>query len=127
MKFLRPLPCLLAAHWLSFIAAFAITCRQQGKLLWSLQLNWSSWLSDLAALAKLEAVPAGSLWIIWFLAGLALSAVTFFPNKPTQTLALKPKALEPVMQESLAPISEMANRPDLKEKIQRLNQSLQRL
>lgn len=127
MKFLRPLPLLLAAHWLSFIAAFAITCEQQGKLLWCLQLNWSSWLSDLAALPKLGAVPADSLWIIWFLAGLALSAATLFPSRPTQTLALEPTALEPVVPEPMAPISEMANRPDLKEKIQRLNQSLQRL
>jgi hypothetical protein len=64
---IRPSLLALALNWLAFAAVFAWISATQHQLLWWLRLDWSSWLTQLDALAKLGRIPAGSLWILWLL------------------------------------------------------------
>ena len=55
----------LLSNWILFVIVFDWTSVVQRDLLWWRDLNWSSWLSDLAGIVQLGVLPAGSLWILW--------------------------------------------------------------
>ncbi len=118
---------LLALSWAAFAAAFAWTCSVQGKWLWWLTLNWSGWLTDLSAIATLERLPAGSVWIAWL--GInGLLTVMYLLQRPvvrtTETLAPAAAPRRPFTTSNAELIDA---RPELKEKILRLHESLDRI
>jgi hypothetical protein len=128
MKKLARLPSLLLVlNWLLFAIAFVLTCKAQGNVLWWLRIDWSAWLSAYGAMTQMADIPAGSVWVMWALASVAL----------TMLMALQPAAVaRPVMQQEPALDARrqlvtqpgiMDERPELKEKILKLHQSLERL
>ena len=115
-----------ALNWLFFFAVSLWISTVQGNQLWWLRLRWGSWLTELSALGQLSAVPAGSLWILWLMMSLSLSAFYWFmPNG---------RASEQVQENDIAqkslivPNADLIDaRPELKEKLLRLHQSLDRI
>ncbi len=65
MAGIRPSLLALALNWLAFATVFAWTSAIQHRVLWWLRLEWSSWLTQLDAMVTLGRIPAGSMWILW--------------------------------------------------------------
>ncbi len=117
---------LLALNWLLFGAVYVWISVAQGNLLWWLRLYWGSWLSDFAALSSLGQIPAGSVWILWLMISLVVTAI-YLPS-PRRVEAPEPAPAEPEARRQLIPNAElMDSRPELKEKILRLHQSLDKI
>jgi len=117
---------LLALNWLLFFAVSLWISVAQGNLLWWLRLRWGSWLTELSAIGQLNALPAGSIWILWLMVSLSLSVVYWLipdgsGSKQTQESDMA----------QVAPVVLNADlidaRPELKEKLLRLHQSLERI
>ncbi len=152
---IRPALLAIALNWIVFAGVFAWISSTQRMLFWWLKLDWSSWLTQLGGLARLGMVPAGSLWILWLLvsAGWTLGLVWSTFRQPTPQDPPAPHH-EPVAQDlnpDLDPDLEPAPAPEpavaatgphwqlapddpvlvahagLREKIQRLHQSLERI
>ncbi len=122
---------LLALNWLVLSGAFAWTCRVQGNVLWWLRLDWTGWLGEFSAMSDLEMLPSGSVWLVWLsvsaawtLAALLVSrARTAGAATSTTTLATAETA-----RRQLEGVSDMMqSRPELKDKILKLHQSLDKL
>ena len=117
---------LLALNWLLFFTVSLWISIVQGNLLWWLRLRWGSWLSEFSALAQLSSIPAGSIWILWLMTSLVLTALHWLflfgstkeqaeENNKTNTTRHIPNA------------DLIDARPELKEKLLRLHQSLERI
>jgi len=117
---------LLALNWLLFAANFIWVCATQGNLLWWLRLNWGGWLSDLSAFGAMGHLPAGSVWILWLIISLVLTII-YLP-RPSQRAVVAEAAAESPARKPLIPNAELIDsRPELKEKILRLHQSLDKI
>ncbi len=120
---------LLALNWIALLAAFAWTCKTQGNLLWWLRLDWAGWLREFAALAELGAVPAGSIWLMWLALSLFWPVVARLSDTAAPPAAAAPA--EPSADKArrqLAPASTLIEaRPELRDKLLKLHQSLDRL
>ncbi len=66
---------LVLANWLCFIAVFIWTSLVQGRADWWLNLNWTTWLTDLQSTVYLREVAVGSVWILWLLLSLMISLI----------------------------------------------------
>lgn len=66
---------LVLANWLCFIAVFIWTSLVQGRADWWLNLNWTTWLTDLQSTVYLREVAVGSVWILWLLLSLLNSLI----------------------------------------------------
>lgn len=114
---------LLALNWLLFAGAYLWISVTQGNLLWWLRLSWGSWLSDFAMMATLGQIPAGSVWILWVILSLGLTALHL--SAPAKSEPAVRENIEPDTRRQLIPNADlMDSRPELKEKILRLHQSL---
>lgn len=117
---------LLALNWMLFGAVYVWISVAQGNLLWWLRLYWGSWLSDFAALSALGHIPAGSVWILWLIISLVMTVVYLPAPRSSEALDVAPA--EPEVHKPLIPNAElMDSRPELKEKILRLHQSLDKI
>lgn len=117
---------LLALNWLLFGVVSAWISVAQGNLLWWLRLYWGSWLSDFTALSSLGQIPAGSVWILWLVLSLVITAI-YLPS-PRKTAPPEPAPAESDARRQLIPNAELIDsRPELKEKILRLHQSLDKI
>lgn len=115
---------LLLLNWLLLVAVSAWISKLQGNVLWWLQLNWSGWLSDLSSMAQLGTLPGGSVWILWLLLSIVLSGV-FYLTRPPLEVVVPP---DPSARKQLIPNGDlMETRPELKEKILRLHESLDKI
>lgn len=125
MQFRHRIPALLLLlNWGLFFAVSAWASKLQGNVLWWLQLNWSGWMSDLGSIAHLHALPGGSVWIVWLMLSVGLSAIYLFMKSPAEVV----KTVEPPARKQLVANGElMESRPDLKEKIHRLHESLDKI
>ena len=117
---------LLALNWLLFFAVSLWISVAQGNLLWWLRLRWGSWLTELSAIGHLNALPAGSIWILWLMLSLSLSVVYWLipdgsGSKQTQESDMAQGA--PVVLNA----DLIDARPELTEKLLRLHQSLERI
>ncbi len=131
MKKLARLPALLLAlNWLLFAIAFALTCKTQGNVLWWLRIDWSAWLSAYGAMTQMADIPAGSVWVLWVLSSLLLTLLVMLrpaPSAPT-TPRVAPQESAQAARRQLSPQpGMMQERPELKEKILKLHQSLERI
>lgn len=119
---------LLALDWIAFAAAFALTCIAQRNVLWWLRLDWSGWFGEVAELAALGTVSAGFVWILWLAMTLLWSAVWLARPAPAAAKPAVEGASAAAARQQLAPAaSMMETRPDLKDKILRLHQSLDKI
>jgi hypothetical protein len=117
---------LLALNWSLFVGVYVWISLAQGNLLWWLRLDWGSWLSDFAALPSLGQIPAGSVWILWLVFSLVITLPHLSSVRSSETSAITP--IEPKIEKPLIPNPElMDSRPELKEKILRLHQSLDKI
>ena len=115
---------LLLLNWGLFFVVSAWTSKSQGNVLWWIRLNWSGWLSDLGSVTQLGVLPGGSVWILWLILSVAFSALHVLTKTPVDT----PKVAEPSARKQLVSNGElMESRPELKEKILRLHESLDKI
>ena len=128
MKKLSRLPVLLLGlNWLLFAVAFVLTCKAQGNVLWWLRIDWSAWLSAYGAMTQMADIPAGSVWVMWILASVVLTLLMVLRPAPSVS-ADAPQASSQAARSQLEPKPGMMDdRPELKEKILRLHQSLERI
>ncbi len=152
MKTLRIRPSLLALalNWIAFAGVFAWISTTQHNALWWLRLGWSNWLTELGALASLGKVATGSLWILWLTVSavwtlaFALLTVRRPISQEIPPLRREPDVqaeaeTEPAMEPAPPAVSQGTQwqlTPDdpvlvahagLREKIQRLSQSLNQI
>jgi hypothetical protein len=66
---------LVLANWLFFISVFIWTSAVQGRADWWLNLNWTTWLTDLQSTVYLREVAVGSVWIVWLLFSVLISLI----------------------------------------------------
>ena len=66
---------LVLANWLFFISVFIWTSAVQGRADWWLNLNWTTWLTDLQSTVYLREVAVGSVWIVWLLISVLISLI----------------------------------------------------
>jgi hypothetical protein len=117
---------LLALNWLLFFAVSLWISVAQGNLLWWLRLRWGSWLTELSAIGQLSALPAGSIWILWLMVSLILSAIDWF--LPSNRVSKQTQENDASQGTNIVPNEDLINaRPELKEKLLRLHQSLERI
>lgn len=128
MKKLARLPALLLVlNWLLFAIAFVLTCKAQGNVLWWLRIDWSAWLSAYGAMTQMADIPAGSVWVMWILASVALTLLVMLqPTAATQP-ALPEESAQDARRQLVTQPGMMDERPELKEKILKLHQSLERI
>ncbi len=129
-KLLRLPTLLLALNWLLFAVVFALTCKAQGNVLWWLRFDWSAWLSAYAELTQMQDIPAGSVWVMWVLVSVTLTALALLRAEPNAKPAADSAAQDSAeaARRQLGPqASMMEARPELKEKILKLHQSLERI
>jgi hypothetical protein len=124
-------------NWLLFVSAFCWASILKNDVLWWQDLHWHSWLTELEAVVLLRMIPAGSIWILWLLLSSLLTIMwltsRFFKVQPsTKTIA------EPVLEAEEVP-DEMESDPakervelseappELREKILRLHESLNKI
>ena len=116
----------LALNWVLFFAVSLWISLAQGNLLWWLRLRWGSWLSELSGLGQLSAVPAGSIWIFWLMVSLSLSAIYWL--LPSVIAPEHVQANDTMQRSAFVPNAELIDaRPELKAKLLRLHQSLERI
>ena len=117
---------LLALNWLLFFAVSLWISVAQGNLLWWLRLRWGSWLTELSVIGQLSALPAGSIWILWLMVSLILSAIDWF--LPSNRASKQTQENDASQGKTIVPNADLIDaRPELKEKLLRLHQSLERI
>ena len=117
---------LLALNWLLFFAVSLWISVAQGNLLWWLRLRWGSWLTELSAIAQLNALPAGSIWILWLIVSLILTAIYWL--LPSERASKQIQENDTSQGKTIVPNADLIDaRPELKEKLLRLQQSLERI
>ena len=115
---------LLLLNWSLFFIVSAWASKLQGNVLWWLKLNWSGWMSDLGSIAQLNTLPGGSVWILWLMLSVGFSAIHLVTKSPVEAA----KTTEPPARRQLVANGDlMESRPDLKEKIHRLHESLDKI
>ncbi len=129
MKKLARLPALLLVlNWLGFAIAFALTCKAQGNVLWWLRIDWSAWLSDYGAMTQMADIPAGSVWVMWVLSSVVLTLLVMLRPAPAAAPRVAPQESAQTARRQLnQQPGMMEERPELKEKILKLHQSLDRI
>lgn len=115
---------LLLLNGLLFFAVSLWACLLQGNVLWWLKLNWSGWMSDLGGIAHMSTLPGGSVWILWLMLSVGLSVFYLLSQEPVDV----PKVAEPIARKQLVANGDlMESRPELKEKILKLHESLDKI
>lgn len=129
MKLRHRLPALLLAiDWLLFFIAFAWTCKVQHSVLWWLRLDWSGWTGEFGEMAQLGSLSAGTLWILWLAANVLLTCAWMFQPAAAATVEAVAEPSADTARRQLSTNSSMMDiHPDLKQKILRLHQSLEKI
>lgn len=132
MSRLNRLPALLLAlNWLALASAFAWTCKVQGNVLWWLRLDWSGWLGDFSAMPELDVLQAGSVWLAWLASSVIWSLVAAVRLRDHERQPAEAPVSTPTVEAArrqLGGVSDlMQSRPELKAKILKLHQSLDKL
>ena len=116
----------LGLNWLLFFAVSIWIALTQSSLLWWLRLGWGNWLSEFSALAQLKAIPAGSIWILWLMVSLIFTAIYWF--LPAEQIKTPSDENEAPQGRQLSTNADLIDaRPELKEKLLRLHQSLDKI
>jgi len=117
---------LVLLNWAFFLTVTLLIWAQAGDFAWLQKLHWTYFLTDLSGLFELTAVPAGSVWLAWLLLSACFTVVWL--GKPAAPEAAKPA---PVLAASPPPpdaVEErqgaIESRPEVQEKLRRLNRWL---
>ncbi len=118
---------LLALNWVILLVAFIRTCRSQENALWWLRLDWTGWPAELGELAQLGTLPADTVWILWLLITVIMTAAwLLYPRQPVDDAATDSSA-DTARKQLSTPSSMMDSNPALREKLLRLHQSLDKI
>ena len=123
-------------NWLFFVLAFCWASILKDNILWWRDLHWYSWLTELEAIVLLRMIPAGSIWILWLLFSSLLTLVWFaarigkarpvkIPVMPEDAAVQMPEEMNSEPIEKQVTFSETP--PELREKIMRLQASLDKI
>ena len=131
---------LVLANWVCFIAVFIWTSTVQGRADWWLNLNWSTWLTDLQSTVYLSEVAVGSVWIVWLLISVLISLIWVAEKAQSrkqqeQTDLAAAQAEEQAMQElsheeenlALSETAEPEVVDEVRQKILKLQESLKQI
>ena len=117
---------LVLLNWAFFLTVTLLIWLQAGNFAWLQQLHWTYFLTDLSGMFELAAVPAGSVWLAWLLLSACFSVVWL--SKPAAHAVVKPA---PVVLASPPPKDAVEvrqgvieSRPEVQEKLRRLNRWL---
>ena len=117
---------LVFVNWVFFFTVTMLIGSQAGGFDWLSMLSWSSFLTDLSLMFELGSVPSGSVWIAWLLLSVCWSVVWL-----GKTPAAKPESqVAPIITQAKpqdvvnARQTAIESRPDVQEKLKRLNRSL---
>ena len=117
---------LVFVNWVFFFTVTMLIGSQAGSFDWLSMLSWSSFLTDLSLMIELGSVPSGSVWIAWLLLSFCWSVVWL-----GKTPAAKPESqVAPIITQAKpqdvvnARQTAIESRPDVQEKLKRLNRSL---
>ncbi len=117
---------LVLLNWAFFLTVTLLIWLQAGNFAWLQQLHWTYFLTDLSGMFELAAVPAGSVWLAWLLLSVCFSVVWL--GKPAAPDVAKPA---PVVVASPPPPDAVEvrqgaieSRPEVQEKLRRLNRWL---
>lgn len=132
MSHLVRLPALLLAlNWLVLSGVFAWTCKVQGNVLWWLRLDWTGWMGEFSAMTELEMLPAGSVWLVWLSVSAAWTLTALLVSRARTagtSISATTTATAEAARRQLGGVSDMMqSRPELKDKILKLHQSLEKL
>ncbi len=121
----RRMAIFLGINWAGLAVCFGWISQAQGNINWWRGLNWHNWQNDLAAVAQLGMMPASNLPIFWLLLSCVLTAVWL----PTRSAApATPAESEPLVENKQSDQENvMETHPELREKILRLRQSLEKI
>lgn len=116
---------LVFVNWVFFLTVTMLIGSQAGGFDWLAMLSWSSFLTDLSLMFELGSVPSGSVWIAWLLLSFCWSVV-WLGKTPTENLT--PKVAPTMTQDKPKDVVDVRLtielRPDIQEKLKRLNRSL---
>ena len=117
---------LVFVNWVFFFTVTMLIGSQAGGFDWLSMLSWTSFLTDLSLMFELGSVPSGSVWIAWLLLSVCWSVVWLGKTpaaKPEPDLApiITPAKPQDVV---YAQQTAIESRPDVQEKLARLNRSL---
>ena len=113
-------------NWAFFLTVTLLIWAQAGDFTWVQNLHWGSFLTDLSGLFELAPVPAGSVLLAWLLLTVCFTLVWVSnPSqsevvKKVQVLAATPATSDAVGLRQGA----IESRPELQEKLRRLNRWL---
>ena len=116
---------LVLLNWAFFLTVTLLMCAQLGGFAWLQTLHWTYFLTDLSGLFELAAVPAGSVWLAWLLLSGCFTVVWL--SKPTAQVAAQ---AVPVVNVTPPPDAvdvrqgAIESRPEVQEKLRRLNRWL---
>jgi hypothetical protein len=83
-------------------------------------------LTELSAIGQLSALPAGSIWIFWLMVSLVVSAIDWL--LPSERASKHTRENDASQGTTIVPNADLIDaRPELKEKLLRLHQSLERI
>lgn len=132
---------LLLLNWILFVVVFDWTSIVQRDLLWWRDLNWDTWLTDLAGIVELGVLPAGSLWILWLFVS-CFFTIIYLLDLSVRTLAQYIPSYQPEQIDEPLPMTETDSsvpeksiseaiasegNPELVEKIRALQQQLSKI
>ena len=117
---------LVFVNWVFFFTVTMLIGSQAGGFDWLSMLSWSSFLTDLSLIFELGSVPSGSVWIAWLLLSFCWSVVWLgktpaVEQPPEAAPTITPAKPQDVVNERQNAIE---SRPDVQEKLRRLNRSL---
>jgi hypothetical protein len=115
----------LGINWAGFAICIGWISKVQGNISWWRELNWQSWLNDLATVAQLGMVPAGSIPILWLLLSCVFTAL-WLPTRSAKHV-IPEQVASPAKNRLTENAAMMETHPELKEKILRLHQSLENI
>jgi len=116
---------LVLLNWAFFLTVTLLIWAQAGDFAWLQQLHWTYFLTDLSGLFALAAVPAGSVWLAWLLLSACFSVVWLGkPAAPDTAKAVPVLAVTPPPDAVEVRQGAIESRPEVQEKLRRLNRWL---
>jgi len=110
---------LVLANWLFFISVFIWTSAVQGRADWWLNLNWTTWLTDLQSTVYLREVAVGSIWIVWLLFSVLISLIWIAEKVQSRKHQEQTdSAIAQAEQQAMQEVGYQEEHPDLSESVE---------
>ena len=117
---------LVFVNWVFFLTVTMLIGSQAGGFDWLALLSWSSFLTDFSVMFELGSLPSGSVWIAWLLLSVCWSVVWLGKTPAVEQVPEAAPTITPAKPQDVVNARQTAieSRPDVQEKLKRLNRSL---